>query len=486
MNDDLLEQYKASAENEDSAPQAPQADEPDEEPEDQAGQAAPSAPEPVRPAPRRIAAPRFETEAGEQMTGTQLSNGQIEYHTPETQQQAYNRLQEQMIQNLPPSLQGQFRLQQLQLSQREQIQLQRMRNGQAAIDANPFLTDEQKAHAKMMYATKINPYALRQAEAQALGTQLKNQQMQAELKHATDMETMAAEMEAQSIDKRIGVTTASKPGEAHYYYNRKTGKIERPDGKDEAQDMKLAQELKIHNDKMALEREKISGKQALKQDESDAMRKDEEDFRNEYDKARARVEKRIQLGTARGGIDANFYEKHLPEGVTSRSALEDYTNAEMANGPYKTSDLQEHLKRRAAARHAARSPQERATLGDTSEASALPSGEQKTSVGPSGRPGQAGDDAAIAAQRQGQQDVRKTNTTLAVRDQARDQLQDRMAGIDNAYKWASAHGDKSAVDTIQRLENIMRVYPDPSKIPPDLAEEVRIGYQKIAKYHQMK
>ncbi len=161
--------------------------------------------------------PRFFLESGQELQGTRLDNGQIDYHTRESPTQAYNRMQEQMIQNLPPALQGQFRLQQLQLSQVEQLQLQKMRNSLAAIDAAP-LTPDEKAHAKMLLQTGINPLELRKAQAQGLALDLKNQQEKAEIQRRTDNALWVRKFNAEKAGQTITAENDPHDPEARGYF----------------------------------------------------------------------------------------------------------------------------------------------------------------------------------------------------------------------------------------------------------------------------
>lgn len=132
-------------------------------------------------------------------------------------QGAYQQQMERLYNALPPAIKGQYLLQHMQLSQVENVRLQKLQNAVGAIKANTYLSDEEKAHALMIAQTNINPLVLRQAKAKQMAMEMQNQEHQSQLEAVQRNKLFVQQDDAQNSEKGIAAhEMPHAPGE-HVY-----------------------------------------------------------------------------------------------------------------------------------------------------------------------------------------------------------------------------------------------------------------------------
>lgn len=263
---------------------------------------------------------------------------------PRTAMQTYNDQMRAYYRALPPALKSQFLLSQLKLSQAEQLNLQKMQNGLAAIDVNPYLTDEEKAHAKTLYATKINPLVLRQQKAKMLDVELQHQQNVAMMQKAADLNSAAQQQSAQSLAKGIAVEPHAQPGSSYYYWNPKNGKIEELDSKRHELEMKQQEHRDIIQQKYD---------EAHLKEENAYRQNDEKLYLDQLRQSRQTVDAKIAKGQIEIGTEPGTYRENqgdwrqLPPGQDARSF---HIQKEMAEQHLPDASVAAYVERKAAER----------------------------------------------------------------------------------------------------------------------------------------
>ena len=262
---------------------------------------------------------------------------------PRTAMQTYNDQMRAYYRALPPALKQQFLLSQLKLSQAEQLNLQKMQNGMAAIDANPYLTDEEKAHAKTLYATKINPLVLRQQKAKMLDAELQHQQNVVLMQKAADLNSAGQQQSAQNLAKGIAVEPHAQPGSSYYYWNPKTGRIEELDSKRHELEMRQQEHRDIIQQKY--------DEAHLKEENTHAV-EDRKLYQGELDKVVKEVDRKFTSGELEEGTEPGTYRQkngpwiQVPPGQDVR----DYHIQREMGRRNLPSDLKTYLRQEAAGR----------------------------------------------------------------------------------------------------------------------------------------
>lgn len=165
------------------------------------------------------ASQQMQLQAHEHMAGLDQQQANQQAHFTLAQQQMGHQSD---MQSQHANLQDQLAANQLTRS--ETMRLERMRNAQADIMANPDLSDEDKHNAVMLLRTGIDSYTQRQHRAQQAGTELHNQQMQ---RQTAQFDRLTAEREryqSQGAQDHMEVVTDPNTGEDYTFHRGEDGR----------------------------------------------------------------------------------------------------------------------------------------------------------------------------------------------------------------------------------------------------------------------
>ncbi len=271
---------------------------------------------------------------GQQQGGGQPSQGKA------SPQQALEQQKQELLSRLPPNLRQEFMLQDLKLSFGENKRLQQLQNASGQIDADPYLTEEDKAHAKVMLQTGINPLALRQAKAKVLEQEMKTQKEQAEIKRVAENTVLAKQTQLSEIDKQIGVTHDPNTGHTHAFFVDHKGDLVPIDKMN-------TQAAQLHQAK--LEEAQVRNDDLRRNTELSFAAKDEKAFDEHRRDFAKMIEARVASHTGKdetspqNAINAKYYEER------GRDRRKELIDAEMKEH-FGTASRDEYLKKQSSGR----------------------------------------------------------------------------------------------------------------------------------------
>lgn len=378
---------------------------------------------------------------------------------PRTAMQTYNDQMRAYYRALPPALKSQFLLSQMKLSQAEQLNLQKMQNGMAAIDANPYLTDEEKAHAKTLYATKINPLLLRQQKAKMLDAQLQHQQNVAMMQKAADLNSAAQQQSAQNLAKGIAVEPHAQPGSSYYYWNPKTGKIEELDSKRHELEMKQQEHRDIIQQKYD---------EAHLKEENTYRQNDEKLYLDQLRQSRQTVDAKIAKGQIEIGTQPGTFRENngdwiqLPPGQDARSW---HIQREMAEQHLPDASSAAYVERKAAER-----AQRRPTTGGPQILGVTPRTGNPAANPPAAAPPPSELDERVTSRLAD----RNTSALRGAAQQRQGRIDEARAPITRQLAFASKmYGVNSPTyQHLLRLHTIMGTYAPGEAMPADVQQQL--------------
>lgn len=131
--------------------------------------------------------------------------------------QADAQRQQQQAQH-EQQIQAQLDMQRNEFTYKDQLELQRYKNGLSEIENSPNLTPEERQDLRLQFATKIDPMERKLAQSKLIQEKTHNQMMQEQLAQQHIITERSKQFEAQSLPQRLQTLTDPVTGVTGQFY----------------------------------------------------------------------------------------------------------------------------------------------------------------------------------------------------------------------------------------------------------------------------